>query len=660
MNDNLIKILLIEDNPGDVRLIRELLAEVTDTSFHIAWADRLSSGLDRLAQGEGVDVVLLDLGLPDSQGLDTFARLHARAPHLPVVILSGLSDEVLAAKAVRNGTQDYLVKGRIDGNLLRRSLRYAIERQQRQQAEEALMESNAKYKELAASITDVFFAMNDQLRYTYWNRASEELMGVPAKEALGKHLYDLFPDNEMTRRAEGLYLKAIRTKQPQFFTNEYQLGGKDFVFEISAYPSEDGVAVFAKDITERERMEQEVIQQNQELIALHRALTSITQTLDLGQVLQEIVRQAGAAIASSYTSIVLVNPDGTLGMGAEDFAGMPPISVRAREAGVTRGIIQSGQTVVIDDAEADKRTNPALLAVGVKSYAGVPLKVKDSTVGVLFVYSRQRDAFRGRERVLADFASQAAIAIENARLYQEASTVGALREADRLKDELLANVSHELRTPLASIKGYSSLLLHYDQGIERAERLEHLQAIVEAADRLTEMVEHLLDMSRLRSGMLTIDRQPADIAELIGGALQEAEIRAPAHRFISKVLVGLPEATIDAGRIHQVLDNLLNNAIKFSPEGTEITVRCEAGAQELVVSVQDQGAGIAPEDCKRLFERFYQAPSTWGLKSAGAGLGLAICKRIVELHGGRIWVESQPGKGSTFFFTLPLEATSLP
>jgi signal transduction histidine kinase len=257
--------------------------------------------------------------------------------------------------------------------------------------------------------------------------------------------------------------------------------------------------------------------------------------------------------------------------------------------------------------------------------------------------------------LLTNFANQAAIAIENARLYEEASTVGALREADRLKTELLANVSHELRTPLTSIKGYCTSLLRFYNRLTDDEKVDWLHEIDQASDRLTELVENLLELSRLEAAGLELNKELTSIESIIIAAVEDMR-RAKEHHFVIHVAELLSVVEADPRRIRQVIDNLLNNAVKYSSEGTEVSVFCEQKGRELMVSVRDQGVGIAPEEQVMIFERFYQVTLPEEGKPSGAGLGLAICKRIVEAHGGRIWVESVLGQGSTFKFTLPLAA----
>ncbi len=232
------------------------------------------------------------------------------------------------------------------------------------------------------------------------------------------------------------------------------------------------------------------------------------------------------------------------------------------------------------------------------------------------------------------------------------------RELNKLKTDLLSTVSHELRTPLAIIKGYSTMLLDYDQRLDHQEKGEHLRSIDKATDRLTELVDHLLDMSRLEAGLLKLDRKPTSVLKVIEEAVTEAQLRAHRHRIVLQVRNRLPRISMDAKRIREVLDNLIDNACKYSREGTEVVVSSQRVGQELVVSVTDQGTGIATEELARVFDRMYRAEKRLTPEGGGLGLGLSISKRLVEAHGGKVWVESELGKGSTFCFTLPIETAT--
>ncbi|HEY41334.1 MAG TPA: PAS domain S-box protein [Dehalococcoidia bacterium] len=227
-------------------------------------------------------------------------------------------------------------------------------------------------------------------------------------------------------------------------------------------------------------------------------------------------------------------------------------------------------------------------------------------------------------------------------------------ELDKLKTNLLSTVSHELRTPLAVIKGYSTMLLDYDRRLPESEKQQHLKSIDRATDRLTELVDHLLDMSRMDAGLMKLEKLPTNISRIIEEAVSDARLTAPAGKVISHVRNGLPVATVDSRRIRQVLDNLIDNAIKYSDKESNVVIDAEYTDTEICISVSDEGIGIPSEDIEKVFDRMYRAEQRLTQGSKGLGLGLSVCRGMVEAHGGRIWAESQVGVGSTFYFTLPL------
>ena len=557
---------------------------------------------------------------------------------------------------------------------------------ERKHMEDELLESEGKLQAMFDSIADGIIVTDLAGNIVRLNDATMALHGCSHKEELtGSRLLDFVAEQDRNRIMETMERAFEHGRSSSL---EYLLltkNDREIPAELSTALLKDksgkpaGFITITKDITQRKRAEEEILQRTRELAALHQVLTAITQTLDIDRVLREIASQVGAALESNYTSIVMVNEDGSLGVGSEEFVDIPPLSARpqlqgvtrrivditpspisARPHGVTRKIITGGGPTVIDDVDAVEGTNPILVAAGIKSYAGVPIKAKEAIIGVLFVHSTRRNAFHGRVQLLIAFADEAAIAIENARLYKEASTVGALREADRLKTELLANVSHDLRTPLTSIKGYTTTILrHYDR-LSDEEKRDFLHEIELASDRLTELIENLLQLSKLEAGGFHMQKEPLGIASMVSNAVEDLEQKAKSHRFVTHIEEPLPLVEADPHRIRQVLDNLLSNAVKYSAEHTEITVECQANDNALVVRVRDQGVGIGPEELDRIFDRFYQASSGVSSRGGGVGLGLAICKGIIEAHGGRIWAESTQGEGSTFTFTLPLGQTSTP
>ncbi len=227
-----------------------------------------------------------------------------------------------------------------------------------------------------------------------------------------------------------------------------------------------------------------------------------------------------------------------------------------------------------------------------------------------------------------------------------------LRELDKLRTELLANISHELRTPLASIKGFATMLIDYEDRLKRHEKRDYLETIDKNADRLVELIEQLLEMSRLEAGMLSIIKKSTNIIKLCEEAVEEVRVRSANYNFTLDLPAKLPRVNADGRRIRQILDNIIDNSVKFSDEGTDINLTLKRKGHELVFTVSDHGTGIAQQDLPRVFNRMFHSPKKPGV--AGAGLGLSICKGLVEAHGGEIWIESEEGKGTRCFFTLPL------
>jgi signal transduction histidine kinase len=230
------------------------------------------------------------------------------------------------------------------------------------------------------------------------------------------------------------------------------------------------------------------------------------------------------------------------------------------------------------------------------------------------------------------------------------------RELDEMKSQLLSTVSHELRTPLASIKGFATTLLRRDVEWGEESRREFLSIIDQESDRLSELIGNLLDMSRIEAGELPVEPEPTDLKPIIDDTVVEFEMMTGDHRLEIEMPPGgsLPPVLADPRRARQVLRNLVENAVKYSPGGGRITIAARPEEGEVQVSVADQGIGIAAPQLDRVFERFYQVDSASTRQVGGSGLGLSISKAIVEAHDGRIWAESEPGRGSTFYFTLPI------
>mgnify|MGYP001255449515 FL=1 len=282
----------------------------------------------------------------------------------------------------------------------------------------------------------------------------------------------------------------------------------------------------------------------------------------------------------------------------------------------------------------------------------LPLAASHGVIGVLAVYPQDPKRFSANEQLhlLETFANQTALALERARLAQAAAQAQIKLETERTRNTLLSSVSHDLRTPLAVITGATTSLLQREKTLSESDRHELAQVAYEESERLNRFVGNLLDMTRLESGALRIEKEWQLIEEVIGAALNRAHSETAGHPIRTSIPPDFPLVQFDEGLIEQVLINLLENALKYTPEGTPIEVAVRAVNDEVIVEVADRGPGLLPGDEDRIFDKFYRAQPG---RTKGVGLGLAICRGIIQAHGGRIWAENRPEGGAIFRFTLP-------
>lgn len=319
------------------------------------------------------------------------------------------------------------------------------------------------------------------------------------------------------------------------------------------------------------------------------------------------------------------------------------------------GTMQQPVPEMAPEMAAETSADAALVAVfGVQPPGDLwaaPLQAGRRRFGVLVL--RVPGADGTLAAVLADLV---ALGIDRARL-QDAAGHDAQR-AGRLRAEVMAALSHEMRTPLAAIKGYASALLLEGATWSDDKRREFLHRIEAECDSLQTMITDLLDSSLIDIGQLPIEPQPVRLPRLASAVAEELQRRTDRHRLVIDFPADFPLLDADPGRITQVLRNILDNAIKYSPEGGLIVIKGEVRRADVVVSVTDQGIGIAPEDLIPLFDKFFRGKPPAGHHIAGTGLGLPVARAIVEAHGGRIWAESSLGYGTTLSFSLPLGGLS--
>jgi signal transduction histidine kinase len=330
------------------------------------------------------------------------------------------------------------------------------------------------------------------------------------------------------------------------------------------------------------------------------------------------------------------------------------IPVKPERGNVSGRALLEGRTVHIPDLLADPEYTftEAQELGGVRTGLGVPMMREGIPIGVFALARSEARPFTDKQiHMVSTFADQAAIAIENVRLFDEIQDKSRqLEVASQHKSQFLANMSHELRTPLNAILGYTELMADGAYGEPSEKMLGILKRLEANGKHLLGLINDVLDLSKIEAGQLVLELSDYSVQDIAQTVRSTLEPLASDKKLAFKVEMAseLPPGHGDGRRLTQVLINLVGNAIKFTDAG-EVAIKADANNGSFYVSVRDTGPGISTADQAKLFQEFQQADN-----EGGTGLGLAISKRIIEMHGGRIWVESQPGQGSTFTFTLPV------
>jgi two-component system, OmpR family, sensor histidine kinase KdpD len=348
-----------------------------------------------------------------------------------------------------------------------------------------------------------------------------------------------------------------------------------------------------------------------------------------------------AEVFRTRVVVLLPQPDGRLAPDEGDTAQFP---MDASEVAVGQWVHEHGQV-----AGQGTDTLPGASALY------VPLTGSRGSVGVLGLRPEDPRPLQAPEQLhqLEAFASQTALAIERARLAEDAERAQVRAETERLRNSLLSSVSHDLRTPLASITGAASTLLESEARLDAGTRRDLLESLHEEADRLNRLVQNLLEMTRLEAGALQLHSEWHPVEEVVGAALGRFAKALARRPVTTRVPSELPLVPMDDVLIEQVLINLIDNVLKYTPADSPIEVTAEDDGGAVVIEVADRGPGLRPGEERRIFEKFHRTEAAPSVR--GAGLGLAICRGIVQAHGGRIWAENRTGGGVSIRFTLPVK-----
>jgi PAS domain S-box-containing protein len=429
-----------------------------------------------------------------------------------------------------------------------------------------------------------------------------------------------------------------------------------------------GVVVTFRDITERQRLEEEMQLQAERNKTLADAGAFFASNIDPVWVTQAIAERV-AEVLGDWAAVILRSGDSnelrvaaiyhrdmaSLGL-AWSYIYRQPLTVGD---GIIGQVVATGYPSLTTNIGRTGSTDPGTYHTATMKLASLlilPLRTRREMLGALIIAADDPDHGMTDEKLpLAEvLAERAALAIENAKLYTE--QVEARRKVEdlsRLKDEFLSIASHELRTPVTSIKGYTQLAKTLIRENDLATSEEYLDIALDQIDRMSRLILELLDVSRIETGRLEIRREPIQWSTFVRDVVHRHHTAVSDRRFHLNVPDGAKTVNGDRDRLEQVLGNLLENAVKYSPDGSEIFVNVEDRDGEMLTSVCDRGIGIPADEINQVFERFHRGRHVSSTNYGGLGLGLYITKQIIERHGGAIWVESREGSGTTFYFSLP-------
>ncbi|MGH9317835.1 MAG: ATP-binding protein [Thermoanaerobaculia bacterium] len=435
--------------------------------------------------------------------------------------------------------------------------------------------------------------------------------------------------------------------------------GQGRAVELSQGARQDELGRLAAAI---DRMGKRVERRVETLRRLHSLLRTSYAVTDFREILARSSEAIAAFTRAERVYFLLYDPNTNRLEAAwpgwnvtEEIAAQMKLSVESRS--ISGMVFKSGEVYVTNDVEHDPYTNRPFQAIlHANNAMFCPLKTEEKTLGVVVAINRPTGFGHEEVDALTTFADAASLLIKNARLYGTlAGTVEELRRASRLKDHFLQNVNHELRTPLTSIVGWTDLL--EEQKVDPETLRRGLKQVRQSARVLLALIDDLLDLARLERGALALELKPVALPEVIQRSLDTVRLMAES-RGVVMIVAPLPEPMpllrADALRLQQVLWNLLANAIKFTPRHGRVIVRLDREPERYLVSVEDDGIGIPESELPHVFERFRQVDGSPTRRHPGMGIGLALARSLVELHGGTIWAESDLRQGSRFTFSLPI------
>ena len=528
--------------------------------------------------------------------------------------------------------------------------------------------SEKNLRTLFSAMEDVVLVINKEGRYMQIAPTNPSLLIRTPDDMIGKTFHELLP-RDIADMFLGKVIEALSSEGKVQFEYELAIAGQLFWF-LATLSKLDENSVFwvARDITQRKISEEAIRRRNEYLAVSAEIGKLVTSTLDLNTIFARTVNLITDRFGFYHAAIFIVEETGFNAV-LKEATGEAGAEMKKQEHflqlndhSIVGSVASSGKALIVNNV-ADNllyAVNPLLSET--LAEAAIPLRIGSRVIGVIDIQARLVNAFTDDEiSVLQTLSDQVAVAIDNARSFElSQQAVMEMREIDRLKSQFLANMSHELRTPLNSIIGFSRVILKGIDGPVTELMQQDLTAIYNSGQHLLGLINDILDLAKIEAGKMELAFDEVNISDLVhsvlstmSGLIKDKPIYMKQH-----IEPNLPSVKADAIRVRQVMINLLSNAAKFTDEGA-ITVnvipfKMEGGKTQIRISVTDTGPGISEKDQEKLFQAFSQVDASPTRKSGGTGLGLSICQQLINMHGGKIWVESEEGRGSTFHFTLPL------
>jgi PAS domain S-box-containing protein len=537
-----------------------------------------------------------------------------------------------------------------------------------------LFEESRKFRLGLERSADAVFMTDIEGTIVYANPSFEKVYGYPLDEVIGANpriiKSGVIPQEQYRHFWETLLNKGTMSGEIINKTKD----GRLIPIDGTNSPILDengnilGFLAIHSDISERKDYEDSLSRRNEYLAASAEIGKLVTSTLDLNAIFERSVNLVVERFGYYHAAIFMIDESGfnaylqeatgAAGQKLKERRHYLPVGSKSTVGEATR----SGEVVVVNNTALSSLHKPNPLLPETKAETAIPLRVSNRIIGALDIQSTEVDAFSEDDiAILQLLTDQIAVGIDNARSYNMAQqAVEEMREVDRLKSQFLANMSHELRTPLNSIIGFARVILKGIDGPITDLQQQDLTAIFNSGQHLLGLINDILDLSRIEAGKMELTFDEVNITDLVSSVMSTAVglVKDKSIKLKPEMAEGLPLVRADAMRVRQVLINFLSNAAKFTEEG-EIVVKAyqeqlDNAQPAVTISVTDTGPGIAEEDQAKLFQPFSQVDASLTRKVGGSGLGLSICHHLIQMHNGRIGVHSAPGKGSTFYFSIPV------